>query len=116
MLQVKLTWKLCFHPNKWRETPFKVNTEALRSSPSETVSAAQTLPHRFTVVFLNTGEEPLGRIKMDAEFNLQESQALSGRVGSGSLFICIIQWKNPKWHNDGNKLSFIKSDFKIRVM
>ena len=87
MLQVKLTWKLCFHPNKWRETPFKVHTEALRSSPSETVSAAQTLPHRFTVVFLNTGEEPLGRIKMDAEFNLQESQALSGTT---SLLLPIL--------------------------
>ena len=45
MLQVKLAWKLCFHPSKWRETPFKVHTE--RSSPSERVSVAQALPQPF---------------------------------------------------------------------
>lgn len=47
MLQVKLAWKLCFHPNKWRETPFKVHTEAQRLSPSERLSAAQALPQSF---------------------------------------------------------------------
>ena len=41
--------------------------------------------NRFIAVFLNTGEEPPRRITMGAEFNLQESQALPGRAGSGSL-------------------------------